>query len=75
MPTRIVLHAGAPPASSVEQGMEATVRLAADPALEGVSGRYFVGLHEARADAQAYDAAARRRPWEVSERLTGLDGA
>jgi hypothetical protein len=49
--------------------MEATVRLVE---LEGVSGRYFDGMHEARADPQAYDRAARRRLWEVSERLVGL---
>jgi NAD(P)-dependent dehydrogenase (short-subunit alcohol dehydrogenase family) len=73
MPTKIVLHAGAVPASSLDQGAQATVRLAADPALEGVSGRYFEGLREARADAQAYDAAARRRLWELSERLTGFE--
>jgi NAD(P)-dependent dehydrogenase (short-subunit alcohol dehydrogenase family) len=74
MPTKIVLHAGAAPASSLEQGTEATVRLAADPALDGVSGHYFDGLREARADPQAYDAGARRRLWELSERLTGLGG-
>ncbi len=75
MPTKMVLHAGNAPASSLEQGTEATVRLAADPAMDGVSGRYFDGLREARADPQAHDAGARRRLWELSERLTGLGGA
>jgi hypothetical protein len=58
--------------STLEEGVEATARLAADPALDGVTGRYFNGPREAPADAQAYDAAARRRLWELSERLTGL---
>ena len=75
MPTKIVLDEGTAPASTLEEGTEATVRLAADPALDGVSGRYFDGQREARADPQAYDGAARRRLWELSERLTGVGAA
>jgi NAD(P)-dependent dehydrogenase (short-subunit alcohol dehydrogenase family) len=69
MPTKMVVHAGVTPASPLEQGLEATWRLAADPALEGVTGAYFNGTSEARADAQAYDPEARRRLRELSERL------
>ena len=72
MPTKIVLDAGVTPASSLEQGLEATWRLVADPSLQGVNGAYFNGTREARADAQAYDASARRRLRELSERLVGL---
>jgi NAD(P)-dependent dehydrogenase (short-subunit alcohol dehydrogenase family) len=60
--------------STVKDGVEATLRLAVAPELEGVSGRYFDRLHEARADPQAYDPAARRRLWDLSAALTGLDG-
>jgi NAD(P)-dependent dehydrogenase (short-subunit alcohol dehydrogenase family) len=70
MPTKMVRHAGATPASTIDQGAEATARLVADPDLDGVSGRYFNGLREARADGQAYDAEARRRLRQLSERLT-----
>jgi NAD(P)-dependent dehydrogenase (short-subunit alcohol dehydrogenase family) len=66
MPTKIVT---ASPASSLEEGVEATLRLVADPDLADVSGRYFDGLHEAAADPQAYDAAARERLRGLSERL------
>ena len=66
MPTKIV----APPASPVEEGVEATLRLVTDPQLEGVSGAYFNGLREQEADSQAYDADARGRLRELSERLT-----
>ena len=38
--------------------------------LEDVTGRYFDGLREARADPVAYDADARRRLWDVSAALT-----
>jgi len=74
MPTKMVIHARGSGVSPLEEGVEATARLAADRALDGVTGRYFDGTREARADAQAYDAAARRRLWDVSERLTGLGG-
>jgi NAD(P)-dependent dehydrogenase (short-subunit alcohol dehydrogenase family) len=70
MATSMVRNAGIDPVSSVEQGLEATWRLVADPALDGVTGAYFNGTREARADEQAYDPAARRALRELSERLT-----
>src|ERR671912_2620531 len=57
--------------STVEEGTEAVVRLAVSSELEGVTGRYFDGKREARADGQAYDEEARRRLWELSEELCG----
>ncbi len=57
--------------STVEEGAEAVVRLAASPELEGVTGRYFDGTREARANRQAYDPQARRRLWALSEELCG----
>jgi NAD(P)-dependent dehydrogenase (short-subunit alcohol dehydrogenase family) len=72
MPTKMVLHARGAGVESLEAGVAATIRLACDPELEGVTGRYFERTEEARADAQAYDADARRRLWALSERLTGL---
>jgi hypothetical protein len=57
--------------STVEEGAEATVNLAASPELEGVTGRYFDGKREARADGQAYDEEARQALWELSEQLCG----
>jgi NAD(P)-dependent dehydrogenase (short-subunit alcohol dehydrogenase family) len=57
--------------STVEEGAEATVRLAASPELAGVTGRYFDGKREARADRQAYDERARNRLWALSENLCG----
>ena len=69
MATKMVTGAGVEPLSTVEEGLEATWRLAADPALDGVTGAFFNGTSEARADAQAYDVDARRRLRELSERL------
>jgi hypothetical protein len=61
--------------STLETGVEATLRLACDPSLEGVSGTYFDVLQEERAQPQAYDLAARDRLWALSERLCGIDYA
>ena len=72
MPTKMVRAAGTAPVSDLADGVRATSRLIADPDLEGVTGRYFNGVSEARANGQAYDEAARRRLRELSDRLTGL---
>ncbi|MDP8951309.1 MAG: SDR family NAD(P)-dependent oxidoreductase [Actinomycetota bacterium] len=57
--------------STVEEGTEAVVRLAASPEVEGVTGRYFDGTREARANRQAYDEGVRKRLWALSEELSG----
>lgn len=72
MPTKMVLGSGIDPVTSLESGVQATVRLVADGALEGVSGRYFDGQHPATPHAQAEDPQARRRLRELSDRLCGL---
>jgi NAD(P)-dependent dehydrogenase (short-subunit alcohol dehydrogenase family) len=69
MPTKIVPS----PIGSIEEGVEATYRLVAAPELAGVSGRYYNGVREARADPQAYDQGARARLRELSVQLTQPD--
>jgi NAD(P)-dependent dehydrogenase (short-subunit alcohol dehydrogenase family) len=66
MPTKMVPN----PISTLEEGVDATVRLVVDESLEGTSGRYFETLSEARADDQAYQAQARKKLRELSDRLT-----
>jgi NAD(P)-dependent dehydrogenase (short-subunit alcohol dehydrogenase family) len=72
MPTKIVLADGVTPVSSLEDGVQATVRLVADPQLAGVAGRYFNGQRQAEPHPQAHDPEARRRLRELSDRLCGL---
>jgi NAD(P)-dependent dehydrogenase (short-subunit alcohol dehydrogenase family) len=72
MPTKIVMAARGSAISTLEEGLDATMRLAADAELDGVTGRYFDGQTEARAHPQAYDPDSRRRLRELSERLVGL---
>jgi len=74
MNTTMVRRAGVTPISTVEEGAEAILNLAAEPALAGRSGLYFNGLREARADRQAYDADARARLRALSLELTGSRG-
>ena len=71
MPTKMVLDTGVTPVDSLESGVEATMRLVAEPELDGVTGKYFERLREGRAHPQAYDAAARRRLRELSAELVG----
>jgi len=54
--------------------VQATTHLITAPELDQVSGRYFNGLREARAESQAYDRQARRQLRQLSEQLTGLTG-
>jgi NAD(P)-dependent dehydrogenase (short-subunit alcohol dehydrogenase family) len=71
MPTKIVLQQAGHSIDSLEEGVDATVRLATAPELEGVTGRFYDRQAEARADDQAYDPEARRRLWNLSLELTG----
>ena len=74
MDTGMVRRAGVTPMSTVAEGAEAILNLAVSTGIEGSSGGYFNGLHEARADAQAYDDEARRRLKALSLELTGVGG-
>jgi NAD(P)-dependent dehydrogenase (short-subunit alcohol dehydrogenase family) len=71
MNTKMALDSFGYAMSTIQDGVEATLRLVVDPELEGVSGRYFDRLDEDRANAQAYDPDARRRLWRLSAALAG----
>jgi len=72
MDTKMVTGGGGSPQSSVEEGAQATLRLGADPEADGETGRFFDGRRASGTHRQANDPEARRRLWEVSERLSGL---
>lgn len=72
MPTKMVRAAGVTPVTALEEGVKATLRLVADPELDGVSGRYFNGLVEGAPHPAAHDLEARRLLRELSDRLCGL---
>jgi NAD(P)-dependent dehydrogenase (short-subunit alcohol dehydrogenase family) len=68
MDTPMVRGAGVTPRTTVAEGLAAVLHAATAPGVE--SGQYFNGMRPARAHAQAYDAEARRRLRELTERLT-----
>jgi NAD(P)-dependent dehydrogenase (short-subunit alcohol dehydrogenase family) len=69
MDTPMVLDAGRRPMASVEDGANALMQLAVGRNVAGRTGLYFNQMNEARANAQAYDAAARQKLWDLSEKL------
>jgi NAD(P)-dependent dehydrogenase (short-subunit alcohol dehydrogenase family) len=71
MPTKMVTSEIGYTIDTIEDGVDATSRLVSDPALDGVTGRFFDRTQEARANAQAYDPAARAELWRRSLELVG----
>ena len=72
MNTTMVRAGGITPMSTVEQGGAAILHLVSGDDVAGKSGLFFNGMNEMKANAQAYDEAARRKLRELSLRLTGL---
>jgi NAD(P)-dependent dehydrogenase (short-subunit alcohol dehydrogenase family) len=68
----IILLAMRPFFISAEKGAETMVQLAASPALEGVTGKYFQEGREVLPSRLARDEALARRLWDVSAELVGL---
>jgi NAD(P)-dependent dehydrogenase (short-subunit alcohol dehydrogenase family) len=71
MDTTMVREGGVTPISTVAEGAEAILKLAASPDLDGRTGLYFDRKREARANPQAYDDAARAELRALSVKLTG----
>src|SRR5215475_235519 len=72
MNTTMVRAGGITPMSTVEQGGKAILHLVSGDDVAGKSGLFFNGMNEMKANAQAYDAEARRKLRELSLKLTGL---
>jgi NAD(P)-dependent dehydrogenase (short-subunit alcohol dehydrogenase family) len=72
MNTTMVREGGITPISTVEQGGEAILHLAAGDDVAGKSGLFFNGMQQAQANPQAYDGSARQRLRALSLELTGL---
>ena len=72
MNTNMVTGAGMTPQTPVEQGADATVRLAASPDVEGQTGVFYNQQVLGQANAQAQDVKARKQLWALSLKLAGL---
>ncbi len=55
-----------------EKGAQTNIMLASDPALEGVTGKYYDQCELAEYSAQADDEALRKKLWDLSAELTGV---
>ena len=73
MNTTMVRAGGITPMSTVEQGGAAILHLIESDDVAGKSGLFFNGMNEMKANAQAYDAKARKGLREISLKLTGLE--
>ena len=58
-----------------EQGADTVVYLATSPAVEEVSGRYFIKRREQQPSLAARDDETARRLWKISAELTALERA
>jgi NAD(P)-dependent dehydrogenase (short-subunit alcohol dehydrogenase family) len=57
---------------SPAQGAKTSLHVASSPAVEGVSGEYFMNSRLSKPSAAARDDDAARRLWEISEQLADL---
>jgi hypothetical protein len=69
MPTKMVLAERGAGEDPLEQGVEATHRLVTDPALDGVSGRFFDRFEETAPHPWAQERRNRERLLVLSEEL------
>ena len=57
---------------SPEKGAETPVHLADSPALEGVSGKYFVDKKAVKSAPQTYDKELQDNLWKLSQQMVKL---
>ena len=69
MDTKMVTEAGISPVNSVNKGADAVEYLAISDELKDVTGEYFNVKSKSRANKQAYDSDARKKLWNLSEKL------
>ncbi|OLT30608.1 3-oxoacyl-ACP reductase [Nocardiopsis sp. CNR-923] len=73
MPTKLVTLHGIAPVDTLEEGVAATYRLVTDPALRGVTGRFYNRTRESPVNDQAADHGVRAQLWRRSLRLVGRE--
>jgi NAD(P)-dependent dehydrogenase (short-subunit alcohol dehydrogenase family) len=49
--------------------------VATSPDLDGVTGKYFSKMHEARSSHESYDDESAKRLWQISEQLTHVSSS
>jgi NAD(P)-dependent dehydrogenase (short-subunit alcohol dehydrogenase family) len=59
--------------SPISEGSKTPVYLATAPELEKVTGKYFAKKKETRTTAVSYDPAIRKKLWQLSEQMCGVN--
>ena len=70
MPTKMVLDSVGYSIDSIEDGLQATLRLILATELDRVTGRFYCRTRAAQAHADAYDPSIQQQLWDLSTRLT-----
>lgn len=60
---------------SPTEGSKTIIYLATSPVVEGISGKYFFNMEPVSSSQASYDEETARRLWDVSLRLTQVQGA
>jgi NAD(P)-dependent dehydrogenase (short-subunit alcohol dehydrogenase family) len=71
--TKVFLALLRPFLSSPEKGAATSIYLASSPAVEGVTGKYFVECKAVPSSPVSYDEALQERIWKLSLRQTGQE--
>lgn len=58
---------------SPSKGAQTSIYLVSSPAVEGVTGKYFIKKSEAKSSRDSYDRTIARQLWNVSSELTKLN--
>ena len=72
---RLAMTLGSPIARTPDQGADTLLWLASSPEVEGKSGGYYYNRKEEPPSVAARSEEDARRLWQISEEMTGLDGA
>ena len=68
---RVLIPLFRPLMKTPEKGAATSIYLASSPAVEGVTGKYFVNSTPKTSSKSSYDTAAAARLWQVSANLVG----
>lgn len=58
---------------SPDRGAQTTLYVATSPDLANISGKYFAKKREAKSSKESYDVDERKKLWEISLKLCGLE--
>jgi len=70
--TKLLRAASSVQGQSIAEGTQNLAYVATAPKLKNTTGKYFADKVETKTEPASYDAHARKRLWEVSEKMVGI---